>query len=388
MTQTISTATQCPKCGSIGKVVKPVTLRALLRPEYAATVAEAEGVHCESGCTPVQGNTGWRFCSSPDCDVVYFGEQNGITFTKSQLSVTVGVKERAGERSLCYCFGHSVATIQEELRTKSRSDALDDIRRKMKDPGCSCEVKNPSGSCCLATVVKGIETAKAELVTPTPATPSGNRAETITKIGTVLSAVMASSCCWLLLLLVAVGVSGAGIAATLEAYRPLFIVLTFGFLAAAFYFTYRPRKSTTAKADCCSSAHDCCAVPGGGPKRRFSMMTLNKVMLWGVTLLAVLFLFFPKYVGFFVASRQAESETTHADLVRKSTVAIEGMTCEACSVALEKTLKGVPGVLNAKVDYPKKQAVVSTEACFAFPKAEILTAIQDAGYSGTITMSE
>jgi len=391
MTTFTSITTVCPKCGTTGKAVKPVTLRALLKPEYAATVVESEGVNCEPGCGPARGNTGWRCCNSPECDVVYFGEQNGITFTKPQLSVIVGVKEKAGERPLCYCFGHSVATITEELRMKVVSDALEDIRRKMKDPGCSCEVTNPSGSCCLGTVAKGIETAKTELGAAVPLAnkpPAAHRAEAITKVGTVLSAIMASACCWLPLLLVAVGVSGAGIAATLEAYRPLFIVLTFGFLAAALYFTYRPRKSSTVEGDCCSTATDCCAVPNGGPKRRFSLMTFNKVMLWGVTLLAVGFLVFPKYASLLVASRQAESETTNADLVRKTTVAIEGMTCEACSVSLEKAIRGVPGVLNAKVDYRNKQAVVSSEACCAFPKDEILKAIEDAGYSGSVAVTK
>lgn len=382
MTTTTATATDCPKCGKKGKTVKPVTLRALLKDEYAAEVAIPDESVCESGCKPSKGNTGWRFCDSPDCDVVYFGEQNGVTFTKHQLKVSVGVKEKAGERPLCYCFRHSVATITEELRTKGRSDAQEDIRRKMKDPGCSCEVKNPSGSCCLGSVAKGIDTAKAEL---NPTTPSGNKTETISKIGTVLSAIMASACCWLPLLLLALGVSGAGIARALESYRPLFIVLTFGFLAAAFYFTYRPRKSPTTEGNCCSTAHDCCAVPQEGTKRRFSMITVNKVMLWAVTLLAVLFLFFPKYVSFFLASREAESETTATSpLVTKTTIAIEGMTCEGCSVALETAIKRVPGVLSAKVDFKNKQAVVSTEACCPFPKDEILKAIEDAGFSGSV----
>ncbi len=383
MATTTATVTECPKCGKKGKTVKPVTVRALLKDAYAAEISVPEQSNCESGCKPSTGNTGWRFCDSPDCDVVYFSEQNGLTFTKSQLSVPVGVKEKTGERPLCYCFGHSVATITEELRTKGRSDALEDIRRKMKSPGCACEVKNPSGSCCLGTVAKGIETTKAEL---RPITPSGNKAETISKIGTVLSAIIASSCCWLPLVLLAVGVSGAGIAGALEAYRPLFIVLTFGFLTAAFYFTYRPRKPQTSDGDCCSTAHDCCAVPQEGTKQRFSMMTMNKVMLWGVTLLAVLFLFFPKYVSFFLSSQQAESETTATNpLVRKTTIAIEGMTCEGCSLTLEKAIKGVPRVLSAKVDYKNKQAVVSTEACCPFPKDGIIKAIEDAGFSGSVT---
>jgi copper chaperone CopZ len=119
------------------------------------------------------------------------------------------------------------------------------------------------------------------------------------------------------------------------------------------------------------------------------MMTMNKVMLWAVTLLAVLFLFFPKYVSVFLASREAEGETTATNpLVTKTTIAIEGMTCEGCSVALEKTIQGVTGVLSAKVDYKNKQAVVSTEACCPFPKGAILKVIEDSGFSGSVFESK
>ncbi|MBI5757808.1 MAG: cation transporter [Planctomycetales bacterium] len=390
-TTTVEKRLLCPSCGQKGKRVSTATVQALLKDEYVSEVLSGSQLICEptangdSGCTPLTNDTGWRFCDSPDCDVVYFAEDSGTIFTRTQLRVSVGVKEKTGERPLCYCFGHTMASIKKKLLTTGRSDALEDIRAKMKDPGCHCEVTNPSGACCLGSVAKGIETAKAELNSAEPSAPAGNKAETITKIGTVLSAVMASSCCWLPLALLAFGVSGAGIAGTMETYRPLFMVLTFGFLAAAFYFTYRPRKSQASEGDCCSTGSDCRAVSTTGTQRLLSLMTLNKVMLWGVTLLAVLFLFFPNYVGFFLASQAGESETTTTSrLVSKTTIAIEGMTCEACSVTLQKAIKDVPGVLGAKVDFKKGQAVVSTETGRPFPKDEILHAVTDSGYSGTV----
>jgi len=222
----VSMGIRCPKCGNEGTSVKPLTLRALLNDDFVDNVADAE----------------YRFCHATDCDVVYYG--NGQTFTKSQLNVPVGIKETTGERPLCYCFGHSVASIKRELQTKGHSDALDDIRRKMENPGCRCETENPSGLCCLGSVTKGITTAQEELEMSEPVVPPTNKAshslssrgETIAKVGTVVSAIVASSCCWLPLVLLAVGVSGAGIASTLEAYRPLFIVVTFSFLG---------RRSTT-----------------------------------------------------------------------------------------------------------------------------------------------
>ena len=78
----------------------------------------------------------------------------------------------------------------------------------------------------------------------------GERVAAIARIGAILSAILASACCWLPLALITVGVSGAGIAAGLKTYRPLLIVVTFGFLGAAFYLTYRPRAKVAGD-DCC-----------------------------------------------------------------------------------------------------------------------------------------
>lgn len=160
---------ECPSCGQKAKQASQVTLHALLKEEYTSKF-DGEGHSCwasndgdDTGCKPISGDTGWRFCDSQGCDVVYFSEVGDTTFTKSQLRVAVGVKEATGERPLCYCFGHSVASIKDELRTKGHSDALEDIRQKMRDPGCRCETENPSGSCCLGSVTKGITTAQEEL---------------------------------------------------------------------------------------------------------------------------------------------------------------------------------------------------------------------------------
>jgi copper chaperone CopZ len=392
----------CPWCGKKAKRVSPVTLRALLKEEFAKPLA-AGGRSCEShgeGCKPIPGDTGWRFCESPDCDVVYFWEEGDTRFTKWQLKVPVGVKETSGERPLCYCFGHSIASIKEELRTKGRSDALEDIRAKMKHPGCRCETENPSGACCLGSVARGIQIALEELgksIAPTervatthgvpPAAaasrPPSHRGARVAGIGTLVSAIMASACCWLPLVLLAVGVSGAGIAATLEAYRPLFIVVTFGFLAAAFYFTYRPKKPAVA------AGHGCCATdPAGGEaccaptgKRRFSMMALNKVMLWFVTVLAVAFLFFPGYVGLLLATGNDAAVTEN---MNRAVFQIEGMTCEGCAATVAQAIRQVPGVLAVEVSYEKKQAVVGVTPGHPIPREKILVALKTGGYSATL----
>lgn len=377
MTTTASTAVQCPTCGNKGRKVQPLTLRSLLKVEAVGRVADTEH----------------RFCDSKDCAVVYFAD--GQTFTKSDLKVPVGAKEITGERPLCYCFGHSIASIKQEFRTKGRSDALTDIRQKMESPGCHCETSNPSGSCCLGSVTKGTQIAQKELgMTELEVTParSAGRGESIAKFGAVVSAIMASSCCWLPLLLLAIGVSGAGVAATLDAYRPLFITVTFGFLGAAFYFTYRSKKAATAAADSCcapegADTKSCC--PPKGKTGRFSVVAFNKVMLWGVTVLAVTFLFLPSYTGLLLSWRSDRGAVTQGDpLVRQTSIAVDGMHCEACAVLVEKSVEDVPHVVDVKVNYETKQAIVSTQACCPFPKQEVLAAMQQAGYLGNIVQME
>jgi copper chaperone CopZ len=345
--------------------VRPVTLRALLKPELAAGVADAD----------------YRFCSATGCDVVYHGP--GGPFTKDQLTVAVGVKETAGDRPLCYCYGHTVATIKDELRSKGRCDALDDIRRRMAACGCACERTNPAGACCLGAVARCIEVARAELSGPAPA-PGRHRigTEALAKAGAALSAVAATSCCWLPLLLLACGVSGAGVAAALEAYRPEFLAVTVCFLAAAFYLAYRPRPATA------GAGHDCCAAaPGRGNATR--MQTLNRVTLWAVTLLAVVAFAFPKAIAALVGGGSPATSTATAGREdRTITFAVSEMNCEGCSALVARALRNIPGVRGVDVDYPAGRLVVTSVADAPAPTEAVLHALEKAGFPGEVVREQ
>ena len=204
------------------------------------------------------------------------------------------------------------------------------------------------------------------------------RGETISKFGTVVSAIVASACCWLPLMLLGLGVSGAGIASTLEAWRPIFITLTFGFLASAFYFTYRPQTPASNKS---CEADDCCAP---GRSSRFNMRTLNKLMLWVVTLFAIAFLFFPSYVGsiFGTESSQVTSE------MEQVVFNIEGMTCGGCSTTVAKAIQQVSGVIAVDVSYKNRQATVGAERGQTISVSEIKLQLKKAGYSARLKFTQ
>lgn len=140
----------CPDCGTEGKPVQPLTLRALLQPNLRADVKEEA----------------YRFCANPDCDLVYFRADGAQTFARADLTVRVGVKERNSPRPLCYCFGHSAESLREEWLRTGKSAILDAVKAEVKAGHCRCDVTNPSGACCLGDLTQEL---KALAANPPPA---------------------------------------------------------------------------------------------------------------------------------------------------------------------------------------------------------------------------
>lgn len=97
--------------------------------------------------------------------------------------------------------------------------------------------------------------------------------------GAIAAGILASACCIGPLLLVFVGISGAGALVALEPYRPYFMALTLVFLAGAFYATYRSPKTTD------SPDGTCCT---------YRNKRVRKIMLWVATMVALGLLFFPQ----------------------------------------------------------------------------------------------
>ena len=131
---------ECIECSKEAKAVLPKTLDALLTSEAKEFVGTLDGFY---------------YCKTANCKIVYFKED--VTFTQKDLKVEVGLKEGASPATLCYCFGWSKEKIESEIKATGETKALSDIKAKMENPGCNCEVLNPSGGCCLGDVGKAIK---------------------------------------------------------------------------------------------------------------------------------------------------------------------------------------------------------------------------------------
>jgi hypothetical protein len=134
----------CPKCNQKAKGVLAKTLKYILKDETKHRLPTLEGYH---------------YCKTPSCEVIYF--KNDEILTQDDLKVTVGLKEGVSPATLCYCFGWTKEKIISQIKKNGSTNALDDIKAKMKDPGCSCEIKNPSGSCCMGDVTKAVKEIQA-----------------------------------------------------------------------------------------------------------------------------------------------------------------------------------------------------------------------------------
>ena len=93
----------------------------------------------------------YYFCDDPACEVVYFGEDLSVVTTQ-QLRTAIGVKSRTPEATLCYCFG---VAFQDQADPAAREYVI--ARTKAGD--CACELRNPSGRCCLKDFAKICERA-------------------------------------------------------------------------------------------------------------------------------------------------------------------------------------------------------------------------------------
>ncbi len=392
----MAVAPVCPSCGASGKGVGAITLRSLLTAKGLAAAGDAEG---------------YRHCPAATCEVSYFQPEAGVTIDKSDVTVCIGTKETSGPRPLCYCFGHSWESIEEDIRSTGMTSVADEITSRCRAGEDRCEETNPQGSCCLGNVrraVKEIEQKLGASVKPdamraaaevnsavpdccgTEKRPDGHpprRAAfgtapsmTTVRVGTsfaamgaVIAAVLSSACCWLPLILVGLGAGASTVAGFFDEYRVWFLGGTAALLGAGFYLVYF-RGEECAPGSACES-----------PKQ--GVARFNKLLLWVSTIVVAGFALFPSYVDLLAGAMGNEQAEWGAQAAPAATVErvylVEGMTCEGCAAGLKKALTSVPGVLSADVSYEQRSARVVIDASRSDDPA-VAAAIESAGYRAVV----
>ncbi len=141
---------QCPRCGSKGKKVDTLTVKALLAVSLARLRAQ-----------------GYRFCRTPDCPVVYFSTDGQEVYGEEALREQVHQKHPTAEPVfVCYCFRHTPGSIRQELLAHGKSTVVEAIQAGIAAGQCACEIRNPQGSCCLGNVTATVRRLEAELAAP------------------------------------------------------------------------------------------------------------------------------------------------------------------------------------------------------------------------------
>lgn len=151
-----SALSRCTECGAEGRPVERQTILHHVKHEYLGRVS----------------SEAYRFCPGSICAVVYFGE-SGTRFTVHDLRELVGAKMTGDARPICYCFGFTEGDAREEIVRTGKSTISATVSRLIKVGMCACEVRNPSGACCLGEVTRTVkrlsdehETSTQEALTP------------------------------------------------------------------------------------------------------------------------------------------------------------------------------------------------------------------------------
>jgi hypothetical protein len=131
----------CPVNGARSKQVDMLTVKSLVRQLPMGML-----------------NTQYYFCEAPGCDAVYFPlDIQAPILRRQDLMVRVGAKEMVDPIPVCYCFGFTRQDIQDEIVKTGHSTVAERITAEVRAGNCACEVKNPSGKCCLGDVARVVK---------------------------------------------------------------------------------------------------------------------------------------------------------------------------------------------------------------------------------------
>lgn len=119
----------CPECGASCKSVGMPTLYHQVRfPENQSIVTDS-----------------YYFCPAKTCRIAYFSNADN-TIPKQHLRSHQAIQNDA----LCYCFDINAEQYLSALKDGRAEPIKAFVMQRTQARECACEIRNPSGQCCLA----------------------------------------------------------------------------------------------------------------------------------------------------------------------------------------------------------------------------------------------
>lgn len=124
------TKQSCPECGSTCKSVGMPTLYHQVRfPENQAIITDS-----------------YFFCPAKTCSVGYFSSAGNIIIPKQHFRSYRAIQNDG----LCYCFDIDAEQYLTALKDQRAEPIKAFVMQRTQAGECACEIRNPSGQCCLA----------------------------------------------------------------------------------------------------------------------------------------------------------------------------------------------------------------------------------------------
>ncbi|MFK5982743.1 MAG: mercuric transport protein MerTP [Flavobacteriaceae bacterium] len=157
----------------------------------------------------------------------------------------------------------------------------------------------------------------------------------------VISSIAASLCCITPVLALLAGTTGmAATFSWIEPFRPYLIGITILTLTFAWYQKLKPKKI-----DC-----DC-----DDEKPSFFQ---SKMFLGIVTIFAIVMLAFPYFSEVFYPKTEKQTILVEKQHIKKTTIQIEGMTCEACEHTINYSIGQLNGIISTESSFEEGNVII------------------------------
>ena len=124
-----SSVYECPQCGIS---CKNISMKTIFHQVKFPDVLDIE-------------TDSYYFCADKTCSVGYFSHEGKI-ISKQQLRAFAEHEKH----KLCYCFDINTEQYIDALKDETAVTIKKFVIQKTKSADCACEIRNPSGQCCLA----------------------------------------------------------------------------------------------------------------------------------------------------------------------------------------------------------------------------------------------